>query len=247
MALPKAFAAALLALFLTALATAGHGPVASLLGPAAAGAQTQPAAGGEGQGDAAAAQAQPEAPEASESAAPADPARDMVLGAADAPVTLIEYASFTCPHCAAFHANVFPQLKANYIDTGKVRYVYREVYFDRFGLWAGMLARCGGDERYFGIVEMLYSRQRQWAGSSDDAVVADNLRRLGRIAGLTDEEVNACLSDRDTLQALVTAFQTNAGADGVTSTPTLIIDGTKHSNMSYADLARLLDARLANR
>ena len=73
---------------------------------------------------------------------------DMVIGAADAPVEVIEYASYTCPHCASFHANQFPQLKENYIDTGKIRFVYREVYFDRFGLWASMVARCGGQERF---------------------------------------------------------------------------------------------------
>ena len=76
---------------------------------------------------------------------------EMVQGEADAPVEIIEYASYTCPHCASFHANQYPQLKANYIDTGKVRFVYREVYFDRFGLWASMLARCGGEMRFFGI------------------------------------------------------------------------------------------------
>mgnify|MGYP001056890612 CR=1 FL=1 len=67
---------------------------------------------------------------------------DMVLGSPDAPVEVIEYASFTCPHCGTFHLNVLPQLKADYIDTGRVRMIYREVYFDRFGLWAGLVARC---------------------------------------------------------------------------------------------------------
>ena len=72
---------------------------------------------------------------------------EMALGAEDAPVTVIEYASFTCPHCRNFHQNTFKQVKENYVDTGKVRFIYREVYFDRFGLWAGMVARCGGPEK----------------------------------------------------------------------------------------------------
>jgi hypothetical protein len=76
---------------------------------------------------------------------------EMSLGNPDAPVTVIEYASFTCPHCRTFHDGPFKELKANYIDTGKIHFIYREVYFDRFGLWAGMLARCAGPERYFGI------------------------------------------------------------------------------------------------
>ncbi len=177
---------------------------------------------------------------------PADPAMDMALGDPGAPITLIEYASFTCPHCANFHANVLPQLKANYVETGKVRYIHREVYFDRYGLWAGLLARCGGEERYFGIADMIYAQQRSWAASNDPAVVADNLRRMGRIAGLSDDEVNACLGDREAAQALVAAYQTNAAADGVQATPTLVINGTRHPNMPYAELARLLDAKLAN-
>jgi len=74
---------------------------------------------------------------------------DMVLGSADAPVEMIEYASFTCPYCARFHADVWPQLKADYIESGKVRFIYREVYFDRFGLWASMIARCAGEVGWY--------------------------------------------------------------------------------------------------
>ena len=89
-------------------------------------------------------------------ATPADTAElpvipDMVLGNAEAKVTLVEYGSYTCPHCRDFHAEVFKKLKADYIDTGKVKFIFREVYFDRYGLWAAMMARCGGPTRYFGI------------------------------------------------------------------------------------------------
>ena len=95
---------------------------------------------------------------------------DMVLGNADAKVTLVEYASYTCPHCANFHAAVFKDLKRDYIDTGKVKFVYREVYFDRYGLWAAMIARCGGATRYFGINSMLFDGQKEWAASDDPAM-----------------------------------------------------------------------------
>ncbi len=80
---------------------------------------------------------------------------DMTLGSPDAKVTLMEYASFTCPHCANFHNSVFKGLKTDYIDTGKVHFIYREVFFDRYGLWAAMVARCGGAMKYFGITEIL--------------------------------------------------------------------------------------------
>jgi protein-disulfide isomerase len=170
--------------------------------------------------------------------------REMSLGAEDAPVTVIEYASFTCPHCAAFHREVMPRLRAEYIDTGKVRLIYREVYFDRFGLWAAMIARCGGPERYFGIVSLLYERQRDWLGDGDPATVAANLRTLGISAGLEAEAVDACLADGAMAQAMVAVYQKNATADGVQSTPSFIVNGVKHSNMPWAEFAALIDAEL---
>lgn len=169
---------------------------------------------------------------------------DMILGAEDAPVTIVEYASFTCPHCKNFHEGVLPQIKENYIDTGKVRYVYREVYFDRFGLWAAMVARCGGADRYFGIADMIYEQQREWTANGSPAVVADNLRRIGRVAGMSDEQVNACLQDGEKAQALVAYYQQNAEADGISSTPSFVINGENYSNMNYTDFAAVLDGLL---
>lgn len=169
---------------------------------------------------------------------------EMTLGAEDAPVTVVEYASFTCPHCATFHKNVFPELMENYIETGKVQFVYREVYFDRFGLWAGMVARCGGPERYFGITDVLYEEQSDWTGNGSPAVVADNLRRIGRVAGLSDEQVNACLQDADKAQALVAWYQQNAEADGINSTPSFVINGENYSNMNFRDFSAVLDGLL---
>jgi len=171
--------------------------------------------------------------------------QDMVLGAPDAPVEVIEYASFTCPHCAAFHADQFVQLKANYIDTGKVRFIYREVYFDRFGLWASMIARCGGELRFFGISELIYAQQREWAAGGDPATIADRLRTIGKTAGLDDAMLDACMADGATAQNLVAWFEQNATRDNVESTPTLFVNGVKYSNMSYQALAEILDAKLA--
>jgi protein-disulfide isomerase len=171
---------------------------------------------------------------------------EMVLGNPDAAVEVIEYASFTCPHCAAFHANQFQELKANYIDTGLIKFVYREIYFDRFGLWASMVARCGGEMRFFGISDMLYDQQREWiAGGQDPALIAGNLRRIGLTAGLDGAQVDACLSDPTTAQTLVAWFEENSARDEITSTPSFIINGDKFSNMSYSDFAAVLDERLA--
>ena len=172
------------------------------------------------------------------------PLAEMTMGAEDAPVEMIEYASFTCPHCATFHEEVWPRLKADYIDTGKVRFIYREVYFDRPGLWASMIARCGGEARFFGITEILYERQGEWAAGGDPAVIAANLERIGKSAGLSDEDISACLSDGEMAEALVGWFRTNAEADDITGTPSFVIDGEKVSNRSYDDLRALLDAKL---
>ena len=169
---------------------------------------------------------------------------EMSLGNPDAEVTVVEYASFTCPHCGNFHANEFKRMKAEYIDSGKINFVYREVYFDRFGLWAGMLARCGGEERYFGIVDLLYENQREWASGGDPAVIAGNLRRLGRTAGLPEEDITSCLSDADKAQAMVAVYQENAESDGVSSTPTFMINGEKVAGNNYPEVKRLIDAAL---
>lgn len=171
---------------------------------------------------------------------------DRVMGDANAPVTLIEYASYTCPHCANWHEDVFKKLKANYIDTGKVKFVHREVYFDRFGLWAGMIANCSGDMRYFGMVDMIYSGQKEWIGGGDPAMILDSLRKLGRTAGMSDAEMETCLNDEEMAQELVATYQKNAGEDEINATPSFVINGSKYSNMSYAELAETLDKLLVN-
>ncbi len=169
---------------------------------------------------------------------------DIVLGNPDAAVTMTEYASFTCPHCASFHANVMPKIKSEYIDTGKIKFIYREVFFDRQGLWGAMLARCAGNEKYYGIADMLYSRQREWTRGNGGAEVAQNLYKIGRIAGLKNEEMEACLQNQDMAKALVANFQKNAEADGVNSTPSVLINGVNHGNKSFAEFKALLDAQL---
>lgn len=165
---------------------------------------------------------------------------EMVMGDPDAPVEIIEYASFTCPHCRTFHTNTLPLLKSDYIDQGRVRYIYREVYFDRFGLWAGMVARCAGPERYFGVVDLIYQRQAEWTQGAP-AEVAENLRRIGRTAGMSNEQLDACLTDADMAQALITTYETNMAEHNISGTPAFVIAGRLHSNMSYGDMSALID------
>jgi len=171
--------------------------------------------------------------------------QEFALGDPDAPIKIIEYASFTCPHCANFHSDVWPELKANYIDTGKVHFIFRPVYFDGPGLWADMLARCAGDnDKFFGIADILFERQAEWSRASTQAGVAAGIVSVGKQAGLTEETVLACLQDNDNAQALVADFQANAERDGINATPSFLIDGVLTENMSYASFAQLLDAKL---
>ncbi|MCK0141293.1 DsbA family protein [Aliiroseovarius sp. F20344] len=175
-----------------------------------------------------------------------EPAADMIIGDENAPITVIEYASFTCPHCANFHEDTFKKLKQNFIDTGKVKFIHREVYFDQFGLWAGMIARCGGDMRYYGLIDLIYGGQKDWIADGSPATIVANLKKLGRTAGMNDDQMDACLQDEASAQSLVAAYQKNAGADEITGTPSFIIDGTKYSNMDYDEFEAILNEKLGS-
>lgn len=171
---------------------------------------------------------------------------EMVLGADDAPVTLYEYASYTCPHCASFHATTFKELKKAYIDTGKLRFVFREVYFDKYGVWASLIARCGGQERFFGITDLMFQGQTDWARQSSDQAILDALLKIGRLAGMDDTTMMACLQNKAEIQALVGWYQENATRDNVKSTPSLLIDGELHSNLSFDELSTIIDSKLGS-
>lgn len=166
---------------------------------------------------------------------------EMAVGMENAPVTLIEYASFTCPHCASFHNDQYQQLQP-YIADGRVRFIFREVYFDRFGLWASMVARCAGDPmRFFGITDILYDTQREWIGDGEPATIADNLRTIALTAGLEPATLDACFGDEAKARTLIAWFEENAARDEVSATPTLFINGEKYANMSFAELAAIID------
>lgn len=188
--------------------------------------------------------AQEAAPAPAETA-PAQTLSDIPQGAEDAPVTIVEYASFTCGHCANFHSESYPKLKAEYIDTGKVKFIQRDVYFDQVGLWAGILARCGGDDKYYAVADMLFDEQKTWiAGGSGDEIAA-NLRKIGLKAGMTEEQMTACWNDTAKAEQLVATFQKNATADQIEATPTFIVDGEKVMNQPWDDMKALIDGKLA--
>jgi len=171
--------------------------------------------------------------------------QEMEEGNPDAAVTIIEFSSFTCPHCARFNQSVYPDLLESYINTGLVRYIKREVYFDAYGLWAGLVARCGGEMRYFHIAEILYAEQRDWAHAEDASAVAANLRTIGLRAGMTNDMLDACFADRPLAMAMMQTYQNNVEEFNVRGTPTFVINGETYTNMSFPEFQAIIDPLLA--
>jgi protein-disulfide isomerase len=171
----------------------------------------------------------------------ADPRlQDMVLGKADAPITIVEYASLTCPHCASFHAEVLPALKTEYIDTGKAKLIFRDFPLDQLAFAGAVLARCGGPEKYYTFLNVLFAQQRQWAGSSDPKAA---LVQIGRLGGVSADQFEKCLQDKAMGDYILNSRLEGNQKHGVNSTPTLIINGKAESGVpSIADLRKKLDA-----
>jgi protein-disulfide isomerase len=146
---------------------------------------------------------------------------DRVLGRTDAPVTIVEYASATCPHCAAFHKDVFPQLKTEFIDTGKVRFIFREFPFDDLALAAFMLARCAPPDKYFPMIDVLFEQQKVWA--SKDA--RTELGKIAQLAGIGQDGFDKCLKNEDIAKGIMAIRDKAANTFGVAATPTFFVNG----------------------
>ena len=167
----------------------------------------------------------------------------MTIGDAEAPVKIIEYASFTCPHCATFHNEILPKLKNEFINTGKVQLEYREIYFDGPGLWAGLLARCKGPEKYFPMINLIYNKQKDWARGNRDDIIK-GLLSIGRQSGLTDERSRECMENSNLAENLIDIFKKNVEKHKISSTPSFVINGELKTNMSYEELKYLIEKNL---
>jgi protein-disulfide isomerase len=153
------------------------------------------------------------------------PLEEMTLGSPDAPNVVIEYASMTCSHCAAFHVHTFKAFKEKYIDTGKVYFIFREYPLDPLATAAFMLARCGPKERYFPLVDLMFNRQREWAFTDNPK---EALLNFVRQAGFTPQSFEACLTNRE-LQDQVLAVKNRGAEFGVRATPTFFFNGEMES------------------
>ena len=153
-------------------------------------------------------------------------AEDMTLGDPGAKVKLVEYASTTCSHCAAFNETTFPAFKAKYIDTGKVHYTLKEFLTppEQVAAAGFLIARCAGKDKYFTVVDALFRGQQEMFQSGD---MRGGLLRVAQSAGMTEEQFNACVQDEDALKSLNTRVEKAIRQDGISATPTFVVNGKK--------------------
>lgn len=183
------------------------------------------------------------APAHAEMVSTEDAMTEMSMGAADAPVVMHEYSSLTCPHCAAFHKDTLGQIKKEYVDTGKVRVVFHDFPLGNLALGAMMIVRCSGPDRNIDFFNMLYDTQSDWAQAENPRAA---LETLSRFYGMTGDDVTACLSDTELMNAIVANRDTASAMHGIDSTPTFLIEGQKiPGNLPFDDFKDILDKALA--
>lgn len=161
------------------------------------------------------------------------------LGDPAAPVTIIEYASLTCPHCAHFHREELPAIKEKYIDTGKAKLIFRDFPLDQLALQAAVLAHCAGEARYFKFLDAMFASQATWARAADPIAA---LKQLAKLGGLSEAEADACLADRAMQDGVLQSRLDGEQQFNVASTPTIIINGkTYDGGRSIDEISKVID------
>jgi protein-disulfide isomerase len=163
---------------------------------------------------------------------------DLSLGNADAPVTIVEYASMTCSHCASFHTTVLPVLKEKYIDTGKVRLIFREFPLDERAALASMLARCAGGDKALPLISMLFSKQDEWAAAKNDFL--PKLFKFGQQVGFTKQSFDQCRQNEKLIKDIIAVRDRGNTSFGVNQTPTFFVNGKKMDGGSIEDFDKAL-------
>ena len=162
---------------------------------------------------------------------------DMTMGKDDAKVTLVEYASASCPHCAAFYKEVFPKIKADYIDTGKIKFVFREFPHNQQALAAFMLARCSPKEKYFPLMDVFFTTQEAWVPNAHDGLL-----NIMKQTGMSETDFDACLINQDVAKGIIATREKASTKYGVDGIPTIFIDGKKFTGeTSYDDIKKVID------
>ena len=170
---------------------------------------------------------------------------DMAMGSENAPLTVVEYASMTCPHCAAFHSKVLPEVKRDYIDAGKLRLVFRDFPLDGLALRASMLARCGGAERYFAFVDVLFMQQAAWSRAKDPVKA---LAQIARMGGVSEEAFQACMTNKELEKYVVQSRYDAQQEHRVSGTPSFVVNGKTYSGIeSIEAFKEMVDPLLAGK
>jgi protein-disulfide isomerase len=173
----------------------------------------------------------------------AHPLGERSLGSPEAKVVIVEYASSTCPHCATFHKEVFPTIMKDYVDTGKVKFIFREFPLNDVDLAAVMLARCAPEDKYFPLIETYFEQQETWTQGNP----TEQLFKIAQLAGFTKESFDACLKNEQVAKGLVEARERAASEFGVDSTPTFFINGQIQRGVdSLEGFRKLIDEALAS-
>nr|WP_244299189.1 DsbA family protein [Roseibium aquae] len=170
------------------------------------------------------------------------PLGDKSIGDENAPVTIVEYASMTCGHCANFHNETYKELKKRYVDSGQVRFIFREFPLDAVASAAFMLARCAPEDKYFDVVDIMFEQQRAWAYTENPY---NALLNFSKQIGFTQESFEQCLTNQDLLDAVNAVRERGSAEFGVTSTPTFFINGDKHTGaLSIEEMSKLIEEKL---
>jgi len=167
-----------------------------------------------------------------------DAMQDRVIGNAEAPITIIEYASLTCPHCANFHAETLPQIKKEWIETGKAKLIYRDFPLDKYAASASMIARCAPNDKYFIFLNAFFAQQKNWSRADDPVRVLTQLAGLG---GMSKDDVDACLANEELQDAILQMRLDGQMEYGINSTPSFVINGKMINNLPYEDFKDILE------
>ena len=167
---------------------------------------------------------------------------EKVLGNENAPITLIEYASLTCHHCATFHNEVLPKIKSDYIDTGKLKFIYRDFPLDHYALMASMIARCAGNKKFFTFLKVLFKEQPKWTAAKDPFIALGHIARIG---GIGKEEFKSCVGNKAIEDGILKSRIEADREFKIESTPTLIINGEKYDgSRTFKKLKKYIDKLL---
>ena len=162
---------------------------------------------------------------------------DYALGNPGAPIVIVEYASLTCPACQRFHTDVLPGLKKEFVETGRVRLIYRDFPLDQLAYIAAKTARCAGREKYFGFLDVFYQTQSQWASSRNPL---EALQKLARLGGMSEKAFTDCIQDKE-VETHILSKRLEAARDfGVQSTPTIFINGNRHHGLTLDEIRTIL-------